>query len=130
MTRPRIEAIVTLALLLAGRLLAQTDRDAGRDKVEKVSEILAALEAATSSRIADVGAGDGFHSAGLRIGGRLVIVEPIHDAMCAQSRAEQTAKHEISDDLTAEELRAAGFRSARKTRPSGPSRIRWGQEGG
>lgn len=63
----------------------------------------------------------------LKAGGRLVIIEPIHDSMRAQSRAEQTAKHEISDDVTAQELEAAGFRIARKdprfrpfTDPAGP----------
>lgn len=187
-------AVLTFAglLLVTPRLLAQSDRDAGRDKHEKVADILAALDVATASRIADIGAGDGFYSvriarampasgrvtavdvsekaleqlrqrlqrervtnvdvtlgaidsprlaagtfdaaliynsyhemteygpmlqgilSGLKPGGRLVIIEPIHDSMRAQSRAEQTAKHEISDDVTAQELEAAGFRVTRQ----------------
>jgi predicted methyltransferase len=199
-----VRALVGL-LLITSPLLAQSDRDAGRDKYEKVADILAALEVATASRVADVGAGDGFYSvriaramppsgrvtavdvsegaleklrerltregvtnvdvtlgaldsprltpdsfdaaliynsyhemteyrpmlqgilSGLKPGGRLVVIEPIHDSMRAHSRAEQTAKHEISDDLTAQELEAAGFRIARKdpkfrpfTDPAGP----------
>jgi ubiquinone/menaquinone biosynthesis C-methylase UbiE len=51
---------------------------------------------------------------GLRPGGRLVIIEPIHDSMRAQSRAEQVRKHEVSDDLTAQELETAGFTIIRK----------------
>ena len=49
-------------LLLASLLSAQSERDAGRDKFEKVADILAALEVKTASRIADIGAGDGFYS--------------------------------------------------------------------
>jgi len=52
--------------------------------------------------------------AGLKPGGRLVIVEPIHDNMRERSRAEQTKQHEISDDLAAQELVAAGFKIARQ----------------
>jgi ubiquinone/menaquinone biosynthesis C-methylase UbiE len=51
---------------------------------------------------------------GLRTGGRLVIIELIHDSMRARTRAEQIAQHQISDDLTAQELEAAGFQIARK----------------
>lgn len=187
-------SMVTLSslLLFTSGLFAQADRDAGRDKYEKVSDILAALEVATATRVADIGAGDGFYSvriarampasgrviavdvsekalaslrerlerervtnvdvtlgafdsprlaadtydaaliyntyhemtdygpmlksilASLRPGGRLVIIEPIRDTMRSESRAEQTAEHEISDDLTAQELEAAGFRVTRK----------------
>ena len=52
--------------------------------------------------------------AALKPGGRLVIIERIDDSMRAESRAAQTAKHQISDDITASELEAAGFRIARK----------------
>ncbi|MGH9199729.1 MAG: class I SAM-dependent methyltransferase, partial [Vicinamibacterales bacterium] len=169
----------TLALLLAtSPALAQPDRDAGRDKYEKVPEVLTTLGVTTAARVADIGAGDGFYSvriarampssgrvmavdvsekaleslrqrlqregvsnvdvtlgafdsprltadtydaaliynsyhemsdygpmlngilSGLKPGGRLVIIELIHDAMRLESRSDQTAKHEISDDLT------------------------------
>jgi predicted methyltransferase len=171
---------------------AQTSSDAGRDKYEKVADVLAALEVSTASRIADIGAGDGFYSvriaramppagrvaavdvsdkaleqlrqrlqregvtnvdpilgafdsprlsagvfdaaliynsyhemteyrsmlagilSSLKPGGQLVIIEPIHDSARTQTRADQVAKHEISDDLTAQELETAGFRIARK----------------
>jgi FkbM family methyltransferase len=180
--------LITLAALPA---LAQ-DGDAGRDKNEKVAEVLAALEVATASRVADIGAGDGFFSvriaralpasgrvmavdvtdksleqlrqrlareqvanvdvtlgafddprlapntfdsaliynayhemtefapmlkgilAALKPGGRLVIIERLDDSMRAESRATQTAKHQISEDITASELEAAGFRIVRK----------------
>jgi predicted methyltransferase len=180
--------VITLSALPA---LAQ-DGDAGRDKYEKVGEVLAALEVATASRVADVGAGDGFYSvriaralpasgrvmavdvtdkaleqlrqrlareqvtnvdvtlgafddprlapsafdsvliynayhemtefapmlkailAALKPDGRLVIIERMDDSMRAESRATQTAKHQISDDITASELQAAGFLIARK----------------
>jgi predicted methyltransferase len=52
--------------------------------------------------------------AGLKPGGRLVIIEPVHDFRRDTSRAEQTAKHEISDELTAEELTTAGFQIGRR----------------
>ncbi|HJU42072.1 MAG TPA: class I SAM-dependent methyltransferase [Vicinamibacterales bacterium] len=181
-------AIVLLAAIAA----AQPERDAARDKNEKVADVLAALEVSSASRIADVGAGDGFYSvriarampasgrvmavdvtedvlarlrqrlereqvtnvditlgafaspklsdetydaaliynayhemteyapmlkgifAALKPGGRLVMIEPIHDQKRKEDRAAQTKEHEISDDLTAEELQAAGFRIARK----------------
>ena len=51
---------------------------------------------------------------GLRAGGRLVIVERIDDSLRAQGRAEQTAKHQLSEDLTAQELETAGFTIIRK----------------
>ena len=179
-------------VLLSTSVTAQPARDAARDKNEKVGDILAALEAATASRIADIGAGDGFYSvriaramppagrvtavdvsekalgelrqrlelegvqnvdvtfgafddprlpaetfdaaliynsyhetadfapmlrgilSGLKPGGRLVISEPIHDSMRKESRGAQTAKHEISDDVAAQELQAAGFLITRK----------------
>jgi SAM-dependent methyltransferase len=52
--------------------------------------------------------------AGLKSGGRLVIIEPVHDSRRNASRAEQTAKHEISDELTAQELGTAGFHIGRR----------------
>lgn len=177
---------VVLLLAHPRPVLAQFP-DEGREKHEKVAELLAALEVEPGKRIADVGAGDGFYSvriaravgpagrviavdvseraldklrarlqaesvtnvevtlgavddprlpsdscdaalifnsyhemtayesmlrgifAGLRSGGRLVIVEPIHDFRRRADRAAQTAKHEISDEITAKELEAAGF---------------------
>ena len=52
-------ALVAVVALAASSLFAQRDGDAGRDKFEKVADILAALEVTTASRIADIGAGDG-----------------------------------------------------------------------
>lgn len=184
---------MSVAVLVCGvGLLAQFERDAGRDQHEKVAEVLAALEIATAARVADIGAGNGFYSvriaramaasgrvtavdvsekalgelrlrlereqvtnvdvthgandnprleadtfdaaliynsyhemteygvmltrvlSALKPGGRLVIIEPIHDSMRSESRTAQTAKHEISDELTAQELEAAGFQIGRK----------------
>ena len=185
-------ALVAVVGLAASSLFAQDAGDAGRDKFEKVADILAALEVTTASRVADVGAGDGFYSvriaramppsgrvtavdvtekaleqlrqrlerekvtnvdpvlgafdsprlpadtfdavliynayhemteygamlkgilSGLRAGGRLVIVERIDDSLRTQGRAEQTAKHQLSDDLAAQELETAGFTIIRK----------------
>ena len=171
---------------------ADAGSDALREKNEKVGEILAALEASTALRIADVGSGDGFYSvriaralpasgrvmavdvtekalnglrqrldrekvtnvdmtlgafdsprlaaeaydaafiynayhemtdyqpmlkgilSALKPGGRLVISELLREEMRNESRAAQTAKHQISDELTAQELQAAGFQIVRK----------------
>jgi hypothetical protein len=58
----RWSAIGLLLLLCIPRLgLAQGGSD-NREKFEKVSEILAALQAEPGKRIADVGAGEGFYS--------------------------------------------------------------------
>ena len=71
--------------LAASSLFAQTAGDAGRDKFENVSDILAALEVTTASRVADVGAGDGFYS--VRIaramppGGRVSAVDVTEKAL-------------------------------------------------
>jgi ubiquinone/menaquinone biosynthesis C-methylase UbiE len=187
-----ITALGLSLLLTSAPIAAQDFGDAGRDKFENVAGILAALELEKASRVADIGAGDGFYSvriaralpppgrvmavdvtegalkrlgerltregvtnvdvtlgafdnprlsdntydaaliynayhemtefnamlkgifSGLRPGGRLVIIEPIHDDMRTSSRSEQTAKHEISDDFAAKELEAAGFSIARQ----------------
>lgn len=115
----RIAASVIAVICVTGLASAQFT-DEGRDKHEKVAELLAALRAEPGKRIADVGAGDGFYSVlrgiliGLKPGGRLVIVEPIHDVRRSADRATQTAKHEISDQITAEELQAAGFEIERR----------------
>ena len=50
--------VITLSV---PRLAAQVNSD-GRDKTEKVAEVLAALEATSGKRIADVGSGDGFYA--------------------------------------------------------------------
>jgi len=50
--------VITLSV---ARLAAQVNAD-GRDKTEKVAEVLAALEATSGKRIADVGSGDGFYA--------------------------------------------------------------------
>lgn len=55
-------AVCGAVLIWATVAIAQPERDAGRDKFEKVADVLAALEVSTASRIADVGAGDGFYS--------------------------------------------------------------------
>ena len=48
------------------------------------------------------------HSA-LKGGGRLIVVEPIHDSSRGKTRDEQVAKHDIEADIVDAELRAAGF---------------------
>jgi hypothetical protein len=57
--------LLLLLLSIPRPALAQGGSD-NREKFEKVSEILAALQAEPGKRIADVGAGEGFsHSASL-----------------------------------------------------------------
>ena len=78
-------ALVAVVGLAASSLFAQDAGDAGRDKFEKVADILAALEVTTASRVADVGAGDGFYS--VRIaramppGGRVTAVDVTEKAL-------------------------------------------------
>ena len=207
MTRARNVRLASFAALLlwSNSPIAAQFPDEGREKYEKVSEVLAALQPAPGHWIADIGAGDGFYSVriaravgpsgrvmavdvsqsaldklraratrdgvtnvevtlgavdsprlgsdtydaaliynsyhemtehaamlrgiltGLKPGGRLVIIEPIHDSLRAADRAAQTAKHEISDEITAAELRAVGFQIERQdptfrpfTDPAGP----------
>jgi ubiquinone/menaquinone biosynthesis C-methylase UbiE len=195
MTRRLMTWLLAAGLAWSSPAWAQdgaAERDAVRDKHENVGEILAALGASTASRVADIGAGDGFYSvriaralppsgrvmaidvtekalellrqrlerekvtnvditlgafdsprlaaetydaafiynayhemteyepmlkeilSSLKPGGRLVISELMRDAMKTESRATQTAKHQISADLTSQELEAAGFLIARK----------------
>jgi precorrin-6B methylase 2 len=207
MTGARNVRLISFAALLLWSTvpIAAQFPDEGREKHEKVAEVIAALQPTPGHRIADVGAGDGFYSVriaravgpsgrvmavdvsqsaldklrarvtrdgvtnlevtlgsadsprlasdaydaaliynsyhemiehaamlrgiltGLKPGGRLVIIEPIHDSLRAADRAAQTAKHEISDEITAAELRAAGFQIERQdpafrpfTDPAGP----------
>src|SRR5437870_3792872 len=47
--------------------------------------------------------------AALKPGGRLLVVEPLHDASRGLSRDQQVAKHDIEPDIVNGELRAAGF---------------------
>ena len=58
----RWAAMWLLLLLPIPRLALAQIADDSRDKFEKVSEILAALQADPGKRIADVGAGEGFYS--------------------------------------------------------------------
>ena len=53
--------LLLLLLSIPKPALAQGGSD-NREKLEKVSEILAALQAEPGKRIADVGAGEGFYS--------------------------------------------------------------------
>jgi ubiquinone/menaquinone biosynthesis C-methylase UbiE len=45
----------------------------------------------------------------LKAGGRLVIVEPMHESSRGLSREKQVEKHDIEIDIVDQELRAAGF---------------------
>ena len=45
----------------------------------------------------------------LKAGGRMVVVEPLHDSNRHLRRDEQVAKHEISPNVVVAELEAAGF---------------------
>ena len=45
----------------------------------------------------------------LRVGGRLVIIEPIADSARSQPREDQTRRHQIAPDLVLRDVRAAGF---------------------
>ena len=47
--------------------------------------------------------------AALKPGGRLLVVEPLHDASRGLPRDQQVAKHDIEPDIVNGELRAAGF---------------------
>jgi SAM-dependent methyltransferase len=66
----RIGGTLCLAIVWASMLPWQPagaqDADADRERYERVADLLAALDVRSGSRVADVGAGDGFHTA--RIG--------------------------------------------------------------
>lgn len=47
--------------------------------------------------------------AALKQGGRLLLVEPMHDTSAGLSRDQQVAKHDIAVDIVDGELRATGF---------------------
>ena len=47
--------------------------------------------------------------AALKPGGRLVVVEPMHDSSGGLTREEQVKQHDIAIEIVDDELRAAGF---------------------
>jgi predicted methyltransferase len=188
MNRVHRPAAIGLIALLSIPVLAWAQvADDSREKSEKVSEILTALQAEPGKRIADVGAGEGFYSLriaravgptgrvtavdvsekyleklrarlqednvtnvdvvvgavddprlpegtfdavliynayhemttpepilksifmALKPGGRLVMSEPLHDAVRSATRAEQLKDHEIGPNFVQQDLEAAGF---------------------
>lgn len=63
MTLTRHRLLLTLIALVSVASMARAQvADDSREKTEKVSEVLAALQAEPGKRIADVGAGEGFYS--------------------------------------------------------------------
>lgn len=58
----RLAVVGLAALFCVPRLALSQIADHGREKYEKVTEILAALQAEPGKQIADVGAGEGFYS--------------------------------------------------------------------
>jgi ubiquinone/menaquinone biosynthesis C-methylase UbiE len=101
--RPNVAVAMVLALLVSAPVLAQSEGDAGREKYEKVDEILSALSVATASRVADIGAGDGFFSVriarALSPGGRVTAVDVAEKAL-AQLRQRLEREKVTNVDVT------------------------------